>query len=87
MDGAGCILEVVEGKRLVWTDALAPGFRPAGDGFFTGVLTLTPEGGGTRYRAVAMHGDPETKAEHEEMGFLEGWGTCLDQLVEVVKGM
>jgi uncharacterized protein YndB with AHSA1/START domain len=30
MDGAGCILEVVEGRRLVWTDALKPGFRPAG---------------------------------------------------------
>ena len=27
--GTGCILEVVPGRRLVWTGALLPGFRPA----------------------------------------------------------
>ena len=25
----GCYLEVVENKKLVWTDALLPGYRPA----------------------------------------------------------
>ena len=81
----GCILEAIPNQRLVWTDALTPGFRPTGGGFFTGVLTLTPEGQGCRYRAVAMHGDPAEKTKHEEMGFLDGWSTCLDQLVETVK--
>src|ERR1700757_2562428 len=25
----GCYLEVIENERLVWTDALAPGYRPS----------------------------------------------------------
>lgn len=77
----GCYLEVVENRRLVFTDALAPGFRPAAEPFFTAVVTMTPEGKGTRYRAMAMHADPKARAKHEQMGFAEGWGTALDQLV------
>jgi len=30
-----CYLEVVPYRRLVWTDALLPGYRPAPTGFFT----------------------------------------------------
>ena len=26
--GEGCYLEIVENEKLVWTNALAPGFRP-----------------------------------------------------------
>jgi uncharacterized protein YndB with AHSA1/START domain len=81
----GCYLEVVEHERLVFTDALLPGYRPSGEAFFTCVLTLKPEGAGTRYRAVAMHGDPEKAQQHREMGFLDGWGTALDQLVAFIK--
>lgn len=84
--GDGCYLEVVPERRLVFTDALLPGYRPSGEPFFTAILTLAPEGDGTRYVATALHGDPETRARHEEMGFAEGWGKCLDQLVELVKG-
>ncbi|MBS1212447.1 MAG: putative glutathione S-transferase-related transrane protein, partial [Proteobacteria bacterium] len=28
LQNAGCYLEIVENERLVWTNALAPGFRP-----------------------------------------------------------
>lgn len=84
--GSGCILEAVENRRLVWTGALGPGFRPTGSDFpFTAIITMEPSGSGTRYRAVAMHGDPELKSRHEEMGFAEGWGAALDQLVELAK--
>ncbi|TVP43857.1 MAG: polyketide cyclase [Gemmatimonadales bacterium] len=83
--GDGCILEVEEHRRLVFTDALAPGYRPAREAFFTCVLTLEPEGPGTRYVARAMHRNPEDRERHEAMGFQEGWGTCLDQLVKMVK--
>ena len=38
------------------------------------------EGDGTRYTARARHWTPESKAHHLEMGFLEGWGVCADQL-------
>ncbi len=81
----GCYLEIVPERRLVWTDALTEGYRPAGAGFMTATLHLFAEGAGTRYVAVAQHADPETRAKHEEMGFVEGWGTCLTQLVELVK--
>ena len=37
--------------------------------------------------ATALHRDPESRQKHEEMGFYEGWGKALDQLVEMAKGM
>ena len=27
-----------------------------------------------------MHPDQATRDKHEEMGFFDGWGTCIDQL-------
>lgn len=81
----GCYLEVIEHRKLVFTDALGPGFRPKAGGFMTATILLAPEGSGTRYTAIAMHADPEAKKKHEDMGFLHGWGTALDQLVELVE--
>ena len=47
---------------------------------------MTPLGaGGTRYHAVARHADAETCQRHAAMGFHEGWGKALDQLVAMVK--
>jgi len=85
--GDGCILEVVPKERLVWTDALLPGYRPARSAFFTCVLTLRPSGNGTHYVARALHGDEESRRRHEAMGFHEGWGTTLDQLVAYTRTM
>jgi uncharacterized protein YndB with AHSA1/START domain len=83
---SGCILEVIPGRKLVWTDALLPGYRPSANPFVTACIEIFPEGNGTRYRATAIHKDEETKKKHEEMGFHEGWGAALDQLVAVIKG-
>jgi uncharacterized protein YndB with AHSA1/START domain len=85
-DSAGCYLEIVPNERLVWTSALAPGWRPqAGEMPFTAIIELEPTAdGGTRYRAIAKHQDPEDAAQHEEMGFSQGWGAALDQLVELM---
>lgn len=85
-DNPGCYLEVVEGERLVFTDALEPGFRPSRDPFFTAVVTIQPHGDGTLYVARAMHRDAEARQKHEDMGFHDGWGTCLDQMVELIQG-
>ncbi len=87
MDGAdGCILEVVENERLVFTSAMGPGYRPVSSDLpFTAVVTMEPAGSGTLYRAVAVHGSADTAAQHEKMGFHEGWGQCLDQMVELAK--
>jgi uncharacterized protein YndB with AHSA1/START domain len=83
----GCFLEVVPGRRLVWTDTLRAGYRPAANPFFTAHLLLEPTSTGTRYVAIAMHGDEATRLRHEEMGFHDGWGKALEQMVEYIKGM
>ena len=85
--GEGCVLEVVPNRRLVWTDALLPGYRPSPEPFFTAVISIEPEGSGTRYTATAIHRDEAGRQRHEEMGFHEGWGTCLTQLAEYAKTM
>lgn len=89
----GCYLEVIPNSRLSWTSVLLPGFRPAstavgcGDGLaFTAILSFFPQGESTRYQAIALHQDPEGRERHEKMGFHEGWGTVLDQLVATYKG-
>lgn len=89
--GTGCILEVVPERRLVWTGALLPGFRPAvsesGVPVFTALIELEPlDGGGTRYTATVRHADAAGRDVHEGMGFEAGWGAALDQLVEVMGG-
>lgn len=89
----GCYLEVVENRKLVWTDALLPGYRPAArpisgaNMFFTAIILLEPVGTGTQYTAIAMHQDEADKKRHEEMGFHEGWSICLDQLVTYMKAV
>jgi uncharacterized protein YndB with AHSA1/START domain len=86
-DNQGCFLEVVPNQRLVWTAALAPGFRPQpGPLPFTAIIELErTAAGGTKYRAIAMHQDPEGRKTHDEMGFQEGWGAVFDQLVELMR--
>lgn len=88
----GCYLEIVTHRRLVWTDVLEPGFRPSRHDpgphcpfRITAALTLLPHGRGTKYTALVMHKDEASRAHHEAMGFHEGWGTALDQLVAYVE--
>jgi len=87
----GSYLEVIPNQRLVWTNALTPGFRPAPSEagpnffFFTAMISLEPHGSGTRYRARVVHGTPEDCNKHAEMGFEDGWGMALDQLIEFMK--
>ena len=77
----GCFLEVVENELLVWTDALLPGWRPKEDGFMTAAILIEPYGNGTKYTAIAYHKNEADREKHEKMGFHEGWGTALYQLV------
>ncbi len=86
--GTGCVLEVVPERRLVWTGALLPGFRPSVSEFgvpvFTVVIEMEPTDGGTHYTATVRHADEAGRQVHEEMGFQAGWGAALDQLVELM---
>ncbi|CAN5631822.1 SRPBCC family protein [soil metagenome] len=81
----GCYLEVVPQQRLVFNHTLLPGYRPAPEPFFTAIIEMHDSGAGTRYVATAMHRDPEGRDRHEGMGFFDGWGTALDQLVAHTK--
>jgi uncharacterized protein YndB with AHSA1/START domain len=90
----GCVLEVVEGRKLVWTSALGPGFRPneAGEGCesfpMTAVITFADAGDGkTAYKAVALHKDVADKEAHDNMGFEDGWGTTARQLEELARSL
>lgn len=88
----GCVLEVVEGARFVWTSVLGPGYRPAVSGLetagelhMTAIINIEAHPKGTKYTAIAVHGDSASQARHEQMGFYSGWGTALDQLVAYMK--
>ncbi len=90
----GCVLEVVNGEKLVWTSALGPQYRPAemGEGCesfpMTAVVTFADAGDGkTLYRAVALHKNEADRDMHANMGFDEGWGKCAEQLEELAQGL
>jgi uncharacterized protein YndB with AHSA1/START domain len=91
----GCILEVIEGEKLVWTSALAPQYRPAegvGEGCesfpMTAIVTMEDAGHGkTLYRAIALHRNETDRETHANMGFEDGWGTCAKQLEELASNL
>ena len=93
---SGCYLEVFPNEKLVWTNAMESGFRPAKQAvanpdhpceefMMTATILLEPVASGTKYTAHVMHANKEARIRHEQMGFKEGWGTCLDQLVAMIK--
>ncbi|GGB87657.1 activator of HSP90 ATPase [Novosphingobium endophyticum] len=75
----GIYLAFDEGRRFATTDAVTSNLEPSGP-FMIGIWEITPEGDGTRYTARARHWRDEDRKTHEEMGFVEGWGACADQL-------
>jgi uncharacterized protein YndB with AHSA1/START domain len=85
--GDGCYLEVLPNEKLVWTDALKPGYRPAEEPFMTAMLLLKPHAKGTHYTAIAIHRDEANRKKHEDMGFFDGWGKALDQLVAHIQSL
>lgn len=88
-----CYLEVIENEKLVWTDALGPGYRPSSapnhctGHFFTAAILLESLKSRTKYTVIVQHADEEARKKHEERGFHEGWGKALDQLVALAKKM
>ena len=83
MDSTGCYLVIEPSERLVWTSALTVGYRPQANAMpFTVVLELADNrNGGCTYRVIAVHQDPAGAKQHAAMGFTEGWGIVVDQIV------
>lgn len=87
-DNPGCFLEVVPEAKIVWTSMLTGGWRPAAPWLgMTAIFTMADEGDGTRYIARCLHKDPADSQKHQEMGFHDGWGTCITQLEELAKAI
>lgn len=80
----GVYLEVIPGRKLVFTDAFKPGWEPSGP-FMLGYFEFEPQGDKTLYRAGARHWTQEARDQHEAMGFEQGWGTVAEQLEEVAQ--
>lgn len=81
----GCFLAVDELERIVFTDTLVAGWRPAENSFLTAVITMKDHTDGTEYTATAMHRNRADRDEHDRLGFHDGWGTVTRQLAELVE--
>lgn len=81
-DNPGCFLEIVPERRIVFTTGLTAGWRPAHQPWLaiTAIIDLVDEGPHTRYTATCLHEDQATRDRHAQMGFDDGWGTCISQL-------
>lgn len=80
-----CFLAVEEGERIVFTNALVGGWRPAEQPFMTAIITLRDHPMGTDYVAYVMHKNNADRTMHEELGFYDGWGTVVEQLAKLVE--
>ena len=91
MPNNGCYLEVIENKKLVWTNMMTEGFCPAPIGNlgfpFVATIFISKAEKGTLYRAVVKHATEEGRMQHEKMGFQEGWGLAFGQLEELMRSL
>ena len=78
-------LVVEEGQRVVFTDALLGGWRPAEQPFMTAIITLKDHPDGTEYTATALHRNAVDRDQHESLGFHDGWGTVTRQLADLIE--
>lgn len=88
-EGPGAFLHVEHQRCIIWTSALDEGWRPVDkpDFPFTATITMDDHGSGSRYTAHVQHPTPELRQQHEQMGFMEGWNTCISQLDELALGL
>jgi uncharacterized protein YndB with AHSA1/START domain len=64
-----------------------PAACPGDSFYFTAVISLESHGNGTKYSALVMYADATSCKKDENMGFREGWGAALDQLITLTKTM
>jgi uncharacterized protein YndB with AHSA1/START domain len=80
-------LVVDELERLAFTNAIDSRWRPANPDPVAMVaeILLDDHAAGTDYRVIVRHGDPASRARHEEIGFFDGWGSVTEQLAMLVE--
>ena len=82
-----CFLAVDVGERIVFTNAVDSRWRPATPEpvTMTAEIIIRDHPEGTDYRVTVRHRDPAARARHEQLGFLDGWGTVTEQLARLVE--
>ncbi|MDW6021915.1 SRPBCC family protein [Mesorhizobium sp. BAC0120] len=80
-----CFLAVDDLERIVFTDALTGGWRPAEQPFMAAVITFKDHPEGTDYAAHVMHKSDADRNMHQELGFYDGWDTVMEQLAKLVE--
>jgi uncharacterized protein YndB with AHSA1/START domain len=85
MDASFLVVDDLE--RIVFTNAIDSTWRPAEPApvLMTAEITFGDHPDGTDYRVVVRHGDPASRARHEELGFFDGWGSVTEQLAAVAE--
>jgi len=77
----GVFLEIIEGEKLVFTDAYTEDWKPSENPFMTAMIIFEDlDDGSTKYTAIARHRTPEARQQPEVMGFFIGWGAVVDQV-------
>ncbi len=83
----GVYLDVIPGRKLVFTDAFTTAWRPSAKAFMVGEIKFEDEDGKTRYTATVRHWSAEDSKQHEAMGFHQGWGIATDQLEALARSI
>ena len=88
---AGCYLHLEPSRQIIFTSVMGADFRPAAPANGAADLAFTArieweaaKEGGSDYQATCMHATEESCRQHADMGFHEGWGAALDQLVALM---
>lgn len=82
---SACFLAADHLERIVVTNALTGGWRPAEQPFMTAIVTLRDHPEGTDYTAHVMHKSNADRDMHQQLGFYDGWGTVAAQLAAFVE--
>lgn len=83
-----CFLDIAPEQRIVFTTVLRGGWQPVEPWLaMTAIITFTAEGQGTRYAGRVLHRTGEDARKHEDLGFLDGWGTVIGQLEGVARAV
>ena len=73
MSDSGVFLEIVNGRKLVFTDGYLEDWKPVAEPFMTGIMLLEDSAdGGTLLKSIARHRTIEQRKSHESMGFVQG---------------
>lgn len=83
----GVYLEIIPGRKIVFTDAFTTAWEPSQKPFMVGLITFEDEGGKTRYTARVKHWSAADREQHEKMGLYEGWNKATDQLEALVTSL